>query len=163
MHIHHIMPRHLGGSNDSENLVKVTVEEHAKIHHSLWILGGRWQDEIAWRALSGQISSDVARRKACSLVMKEKWADISWREKQSQSKETHHFRSSEYHQKYAQERLENGTHNFFDKEAASKRNKKRLSNGDHPFIAPYICPKCGIAGRGKGNLKMHLKRCKEKK
>lgn len=45
-HKHHITPRHLGGSNHQDNLVEVTVEEHAKIHHSLWILGGRWQDNV---------------------------------------------------------------------------------------------------------------------
>lgn len=58
------MPRHLGGTNDSDNLVEVSVEEHARIHHSQWILGGRWQDELAWRTLSGRIDREEAVRLA---------------------------------------------------------------------------------------------------
>lgn len=73
MHVHHIMPRKLGGTNDPENLVVVSIEEHAKIHHSQWILSGRWQDEVAWRALSGQVGRDEARRLAVKL---------SWNDKQ---------------------------------------------------------------------------------
>lgn len=72
MHKHHIIPRHLGGTNESENLVEVSVEEHAKIHHSLWILGGRWQDELAWRGLTKQIGKDEARRMAVSRALKGK-------------------------------------------------------------------------------------------
>ena len=60
------MPKHLGGNNDPDNLVEVTIEEHAEIHRCLWLYGGRWQDEIAWRMLSGQINSDQARRMAVS-------------------------------------------------------------------------------------------------
>jgi len=30
MHSHHIYPRHLGGSNNSGNLVEVSVEEHKR-------------------------------------------------------------------------------------------------------------------------------------
>jgi hypothetical protein len=72
MHKHHIHPRHLGGTNDPDNLVEVSVEEHARIHHSQWILGGRWQDEVAWRTLSGQITRDEARKLAVSRALKGK-------------------------------------------------------------------------------------------
>ena len=55
-HLHHIVPRHAGGSNDSSNLIELTVEEHAEAHRLLWEQHGRWQDKIAWKTLSGQIS-----------------------------------------------------------------------------------------------------------
>lgn len=58
MHKHHIMPRSAGGTNHPENLVEVSVEEHAEIHRCLWVYGGRWQDEIAWRSLAGIIGKE---------------------------------------------------------------------------------------------------------
>lgn len=57
-HKHHIMPRHLGGDNSEENMVRVSVAEHAEIHRCLWIYGGRWQDELAWKGLAGLIGKD---------------------------------------------------------------------------------------------------------
>lgn len=53
-HNHHIIPRHMGGTDDPSNLVKLTIEEHAEAHKKLWEEHGRWQDKIAWQTLSGQ-------------------------------------------------------------------------------------------------------------
>ena len=55
-HKHHIIPKHVGGSDDESNLIELTVEEHAEAHRKLFEEYGRWQDEVAWKALSGQIS-----------------------------------------------------------------------------------------------------------
>lgn len=59
-HWHHIVPKHAGGSDDSSNLVLLTVEEHAEEHRKLWENHGRWQDKIAWKTLSGQITIQEA-------------------------------------------------------------------------------------------------------
>lgn len=59
-HLHHIIPKHMGGSDDSSNLVELTVEEHALAHKLLWEEHGRWQDELAWKTLSGQITNAEA-------------------------------------------------------------------------------------------------------
>jgi hypothetical protein len=32
VHKHHIIPKHMGGTNDQENLVEVTIEVHADLH-----------------------------------------------------------------------------------------------------------------------------------
>jgi hypothetical protein len=61
-HWHHIVPKHAGGSDDPSNLVHLTVEEHAEAHKKLWEQYGRWQDKIAWKTLSGQISIQEARK-----------------------------------------------------------------------------------------------------
>jgi HNH endonuclease/NUMOD3 motif len=53
-HIHHIIPRHAGGSDDPSNLVELTVEEHAEAHRKLFEQHGRWQDRRAWELLSGR-------------------------------------------------------------------------------------------------------------
>ena len=56
IHKHHIVPKHMGGTDDPENLVEVTIEQHAALHKQLWEDLGHWQDEVAWKALTGQIT-----------------------------------------------------------------------------------------------------------
>ena len=51
----------MGGSNDSSNLVELTVEEHALAHKRLYEDHGREEDRIAWLALSREISKEEAR------------------------------------------------------------------------------------------------------
>ena len=50
-HKHHIIPKHMGGSDDPENIVEVTVEKHAELHRQLWEDLGNWQDYVAWQGL----------------------------------------------------------------------------------------------------------------
>ena len=57
-HKHHIIPRHAGGTDDPSNIVELTVEEHANAHRRLHEEHGRWQDELAWKTLSGLIGKD---------------------------------------------------------------------------------------------------------
>jgi hypothetical protein len=69
-HKHHIIPKYMGGSNDPENLVEVTVTQHAMFHFCNYQLWGNEEDRIAWRALSGQITADEAALEAQSLGAK---------------------------------------------------------------------------------------------
>lgn len=68
MHRHHIIPKHIGGSDDPANLIELSIEEHAKAHKKLWEECGRWQDKLAWQMLSGQIGKEegikIAQQKA---------------------------------------------------------------------------------------------------
>lgn len=66
-HIHHIVPRYMGGTDDPENLIKLSVKDHAEAHKDLYELHGNWQDYIAWKALSGQITMSEASRMAIKL------------------------------------------------------------------------------------------------
>lgn len=65
-HTHHILPIHAGGLNDPSNLVKLTIQEHAEAHKKLWEEHGCWQDEIAWKALSGQVDKEEIISKVLS-------------------------------------------------------------------------------------------------
>lgn len=67
-HTHHIIPRHIGGTDDPSNLVELTVEEHAEAHRILFETYGRWQDEVAWKMLSCQIDSYEASQQARILA-----------------------------------------------------------------------------------------------
>jgi len=57
-HIHHIIPKHLGGTDDPENLIELTVEEHAEAHRILWEQHGRWEDKLAWQGLAGLLTQE---------------------------------------------------------------------------------------------------------
>jgi len=57
-HKHHIIPRHMGGTDDPSNIVVLTVEEHAEAHRLLWEQYGREEDFIAWRGLAGITSKE---------------------------------------------------------------------------------------------------------
>jgi len=79
-HWHHIVPKHAGGTDDSSNLVLLTVEEHAEEHRKLWEQYGRWQDKIAWKALSAQIGreeliSEIIRNSNSSREVKKETKD----------------------------------------------------------------------------------------
>ena len=72
LHKHHIIPKHMGGTNELSNLVELTVEEHAEAHRILFEQYGRWQDRVAWLTLSGQMSCAEAIKTAQSLSNKGK-------------------------------------------------------------------------------------------
>jgi hypothetical protein len=62
-HIHHIIPRYrcdeLGINPDfPENLIELSVEEHAEAHRILWEGGGRKEDYVAWKGLTEQIGKE---------------------------------------------------------------------------------------------------------
>jgi len=72
-HLHHIVPRHAGGTDDPSNLVELTIEEHAEAHRVLYEEHGRAEDRWAWLGLSGQIGKDeILRQIAMSQKGKKK-------------------------------------------------------------------------------------------
>jgi hypothetical protein len=64
-HVHHIIPRYLGGTDEPDNLIELTVEEHAEAHRKLYEQHGNWQDKVAWQGLAGLIGHDD--------IMREMW------------------------------------------------------------------------------------------
>ena len=66
-HTHHIIPRHAGGNNSAENLIRLTIEEHAEEHLKLYEVQGNALDLVAYKALTGQITKKDAIRAAISI------------------------------------------------------------------------------------------------
>jgi len=56
-HTHHIIPRHRGGTDDKDNLVRITTTQHAMFHYTEWRLWGHREDYIAWKALCGSLKA----------------------------------------------------------------------------------------------------------
>jgi len=43
-HKHHIIPRHMGGTNDLSNLIELSVADHAEAHRLLYENHGKYED-----------------------------------------------------------------------------------------------------------------------
>ena len=67
-HKHHIIPRHMGGTDEPSNIIELTVEEHAEAHRILWEQNGKWQDYYAWQGLSGRIGKEDLIREIQSIA-----------------------------------------------------------------------------------------------
>jgi|TARA_R110000782_G_C14465462_1_gene373989 hypothetical protein len=52
----------MGGSNNPNNLVSLTVQEHAQAHKKLYEKYGKEEDRIAWTTLSGRVNKEELLR-----------------------------------------------------------------------------------------------------
>lgn len=94
-HNHHIIPRHMGGKDTNDNLVKLSLEEHAAAHKNLWEQHKLLADYRAWKGLEGQIKA-LTNPDRCSKLPKA---------------QGEHLRSGDIQRKAALERIAAGTHN----------------------------------------------------
>ena len=65
-HKHHIVPKHMGGNDDKNNFIELTIEKHADAHKKLFEEYGHWQDKVAWLGLAKIITHEEAVKMACS-------------------------------------------------------------------------------------------------
>jgi hypothetical protein len=66
-HKHHVIPRHMGGSDDPSNLIELTVEEHSQVHLKLYEQYGKKEDLCACYMLSGKSQDPEFKKMVCSL------------------------------------------------------------------------------------------------
>ena len=69
-HKHHIIPKHMGGTNDPSNIVELTVAEHADAHNLLYALHKHPYDKIAELALLEQIDRAEIQQELARVVGK---------------------------------------------------------------------------------------------
>lgn len=58
MHKHHIIPKHAGGTDAPDNLIYLSVKEHAIAHAELYLKYGKHEDYVAFKGLKKQISKE---------------------------------------------------------------------------------------------------------
>ena len=128
-HKHHIIPRHLGGTNEPSNLVELTIEEHALAHKKLYDLYNRWQDKLAWLGLSGRIGKEEIIRMTCSEASKGKI--ITEETRRNMSKAQKGKNNPMYGKKFTEEhrRKLSEAHKGIPKSEEIKRNMSKAQKG----------------------------------
>jgi hypothetical protein len=63
-HKHHILPKYRGGTDSKDNLIELSVTQHAMFHYCNWQLWGAWEDYSAWKGLSGEVGKEEIIAKA---------------------------------------------------------------------------------------------------
>lgn len=128
-HLHHIVPRHAGGSDHPSNIERLTVEAHAEAHRKLYEQYGRWQDYLAWMGLSGRIGKEEAIRIVLSNTHKGKILSGEHLEKLRRANTGRKREFSDAHKQKLRERHTDarGSKNAFFGRKHSAETRARLS------------------------------------
>lgn len=91
-HIHHIVPRYMGGTNEPRNLIKLPLWAHIEVHKRLFEVYGNIVLNIAYRMLSGK-TEEVEKlrielsKKNFQKWLKEKPEEVKeWKEKNNKNR-----------------------------------------------------------------------------
>jgi len=159
-HKHHIIPKHMGGSNDLSNLIELTVEEHAEAHRVLYEQHGHWQDEVAWKALTGQITSDDIRR--IETIM-------TWTGRKHTEETKEKIREARKKQKNTNRGYKHTEESLVKMSAVHKgkklteSHKQKTSDALKGITKPKLqCPHCGNTGGAPQMKQWHFDNCKLK-
>lgn len=181
-HKHHIIPRHAGGTDDANNLIELTVAEHAEAHRVLYEIYGKKEDEVAWKCLSG-IMSKQELVKELALIGAKKGGKLGgaiggkkgkgrkqtteWIEK----RKSFGVKNGMFGKKWTDEEnesrsifMKNMTKEMGDDFVGSKNlkesTKKRAELGILPSQQKWTCEVCGKNGVGLSNYnRWHKNRC----
>lgn len=131
-HKHHIIPKHAGGTDDLSNLIELSIDDHAEAHRILFEKHNRWQDKLAWQALTGQIGSKEIRKIKHAESMKELWNDPKFKLKVSilAKEQVKEQWKDEQFQKLRSESAKNQWKNPEYKEMMSEASRKNWLNDD---------------------------------
>ena len=151
----------MGGGNKPENLIELTIEEHAQAHYELWEKHGKWEDLVAWKALSNQIDVEEIRLLALRLRIKGVPLTEEHRKKLSLAKKG---------KKQSKEAIQKRTASLKGRkitwdlkattlEANEKRSKSMIGRPKQKIE----CPHCNKTGGIPQMKQWHFDNCKEKK
>lgn len=180
-HKHHIIPKHMGGTDDPKNLIRVNVAMHAFLHQQLFEQHGKIEDKAAWLSLAGRITSEEARVMVVSQPTSE---ETKKKMSEAQSGDKNHFWGKTHHEE-TKNRISasnkgknlNKKHTVQSKLLMSE-NRKGLASGEQNFMygkthtdrakkiiserakETVSCSRCGYTAN-KGNFGRWHKECRE--
>ena len=164
--MHHIIPKHMGGTDNPSNLIELTIEEHAEAHRLLYEKYGRVQDRRAWMGLSKMMTG----KEIINEILR------------APKSEEHKRKISEAHKGKPKPWMigtRNGAGNAG--KPKSEEHKKnialsKLGTTREPFSEEWkqalrdakarepmkSCPHCGLEGKGPNMTRYHFDNCKRK-
>ena len=169
-HKHHIIPEHMGGTDDPENLIEVTVEQHALLHKQLWEDLGHWQDYAAWQGLSGRMGKEELIRFIQSKTHKGKIVSEETRKRMSDSQKGKKQSSKTIEKRVS--KMRGKKRPPFGEEWKRKLSESRKARPAHnkgisgPLLGTkkelVMCPHCDKEGGKPCMMKWHFDNCKMK-
>jgi hypothetical protein len=162
-HIHHIIPRHLGGTNDPDNLIELTIQEHAEAHRELYEEFGRIQDKRAWLGLAKIMTGQEIINEILTAPKSEEWKVKNRKPKKDKSKYFGNTNAKSLAGKPKSEEHKKNiglAHLGKKREAFSEEWKQALK--DAQARQPIrTCPHCGVIGKGANMTRYHFNKCKK--
>ena len=161
-HMHHINPRHMGGSDDPSNLIELTIPQHAEEHRLLFEKHGHWQDEIAYKCLIGQITNAEATRLAGIAANTGKKTSEETKRKLSENS-SWLGKTRPEHSKFMKDNNPKywlGKKN--DEQSIRMSGENGLNFGKRWKQEIVTCPHCGKSGGISAMKRHHFDNCKNK-
>jgi len=166
---HHIIPKSLGGTNDSENLVWLTAQEHLEVHILLTKMVEGDEPNRKMHAAAIRMCNPQSRTQQRIFDQKDDYNEIR--------KE-----GARLHSEYMKGKHLGARNPFFNKRhseeskklislggiglkrtAETRKNLSESKMGDkNPATRVVTCPYCNKTGKSGGMIKHHFNNCKFK-
>ena len=172
-HLHHIIPKHIGWTDDPSNLIELTIDEHAEAHKILYETYGRWQDKVAWMGLAKMVGKEEHIYMLLSEGKKGIPRSEEVKRKVRETKRANPNKLSDEHKRKISEANKNKVTSDETKqkmrEAALGKKRPEFSQewkdnlkeakNKLPMLS---CPHCGLTSRGPNMKRYHFDNCKRK-
>ena len=181
-HKHHIIPKHMGGLDTPENLIELSIDEHAEAHRKLYERYGKWQDKVAWLSLSKQIDTAERHLMIVSAPKSEEFK-IKMLGNKNASGNKGKPKTDKHKRKIAESKKGKPRPDLIGNKYAKALKGRKKSKEHQDAINRALnsaevkekislarknkkivkCPYCGTQGKEGGNMKRyHFHNCKEK-
>ena len=154
IHRHHIIPKHMGGTDDESNIVLLTPQEHADAHNLLYALHGHKQDWLAEQGLLGYASKQEIIKEVMKLNGVRSWAN-------GMSEARTEWYSSDKARDHGKWLSENHS-KFKDPAAQSELGKRAAKSQKHPNNRTETCPHCAKTMNLGSYARWHGDKCKKR-
>lgn len=133
-HKHHIIPRYMGGTDDADNIVELTVLEHADAHNLLYCLYKNKEDWLAEQGLLGYYKKED--------IIKEIFKNNgrkSWEAGMTPNRIAHYTskKLKEHGKKLGETSI------FKDSKVQTELGKRAAKSANHPNNKTETCEHCG--------------------
>jgi hypothetical protein len=162
-HKHHIIPRHMGGSDDPANLILLTIEEHAEAHRILYETYNKIEDKRAWLGLAKIMSGEEIISEILRQPKSDEWKQKNRKPKKDKSK---YFNNTNARGNLGKSKTDIHCVKISKSMLGKNVGKLRSEETKAKLVAAQArqpvrqCPHCGTVGKGANMTRYHFEKCK---